>query len=120
MNYHATVVLSPKDIADLIVTAFEGGSNYWIDSVPLHEGPETTETPWYSDPAFYDGPFRIEILEQDEETPKILDPERIQIGLDLLGSQHAMTLGAILDENYDADDADVFLQLCLLGEVVYG
>jgi hypothetical protein len=26
----------------------------------------------------------------------------------------------ILDEQYDANDADIFLQLCVMGEVVYG
>ena len=41
-------------------------------------------------------------------------------GLDLMAGEHQRHWQDFINENDDADTADVFMQLCLFGEIVYG
>jgi len=113
--------VTPEAVANLIIAAFEGGSNYWIDKV-RHISGNSNEKPYYADPQLYMDPdFLIEITDNDEEDRWNLNQRAIVRGLDLLGSvAHGRHLADFLSENDDAETADVFLQLCLFGDVVYG
>jgi hypothetical protein len=134
MYYEVTIrrTVTSQMIADLFVSAIEGNSAtrswcegiYWM-SKELEEQhiPENTTEPgvvWYADPKVYDRPdFCLEIWDHDGESYKIF-PDDIKRGLDLMGHQYPRALFRVFDEEYDADDSDTFLQLVVLGEVVYG
>lgn len=112
--------MTPTMLADLIVTAFEGGSNHWLNSaerVSLHT---TSKIPWYSDAAFYQGDWHITLRVDDEPEPYHLDPRAVREAWDHLRADFPDRAQSILDESYDADDADVFLQLAVFNDVVYG
>jgi len=115
--------------ADLLCGAFEGGSNYWylIDS---YVKPEVEAKPWGDEytPSYIFLPFSeggaIVIVDmEDEDGEKFtLDRAAIERGKELLATDpnYSHHYADVLQENDDADTSDVFLQLCLFGEVVYG
>lgn len=105
--------LDAQRIEDLLVGAFEGGSNYWIKSIKR----VTERHPDIYQAAFGDG---LHIRADGEPQPRHLDRGHLEQGLRLLAEKHPSHMADILDGNDDATTADVFLQLCLFGEVVYG
>lgn len=124
-------------ISDMLVSAFEGGSNYWILDVEkvkpterlfhLDGKPEPTEFPLYEHPLNPGGAVRVRVdndqgkpLELNGKKVFELNLESIAKGLQLMQEKHPSHMADFLDENDDADTADVFLQLCLFGEVVFG
>ena len=50
----------------------------------------------------------------------IVDLDKILEAITLIKKEYPNIWENILLENADAGDADVFLQLCVMGEVVYG
>lgn len=120
--------LGKNAVSDLISTAFEGGSNYWA-SVVFAMAPTnytfrcelfaSDETPH----PFYDNPLNeggYVMIKPDGHKAAKLNLESIEKGLELLAEKFPNRFVAICDENYDAADADVFLQLAILNEVVFG
>lgn len=119
-------------VSDLLATAFEGGSNYWYEIQEFVE-PEQVDFRCFtfaSDPEphrLYDYPLctgGAVIISDNEGDPeyasKRLDLQSIDRGLGLLAAKYPQRMDNIVRENYDAEDADVFLQLALFGEVVFG
>ncbi len=115
--------------ADLLCGAFEGGSNYWYTIADRKE-PEVLAQPWgegeytpmhISYPFSEGGALIIEDME-DEDVRVTLDREAIERGKKLLteNPDYNSYLVDVLDEQDDAETGDVFLQLCVFGEVIYG
>jgi hypothetical protein len=115
MTYAVTAYLSDNDIYNQFVTAFEGGSNYWVDFVnPISEVPPGNVV-WWGRPAFWEGEFAFEIeYEGDRKTITRADVAK---GVELLPP--TVVADILLDEG-DADTADQFLQYVVLGDVVFG
>lgn len=119
-----------QQISDLLVTAFEGGSNYWVSSVH-YTMPVKTEflpdgamnpkaQPRYAYVPLNEGGS---ILIKGDGMPewKFLNMETIKSGIVLLGALEWANrhLVDIMNDNADAETADAFLQLCIFGELVY-
>ena len=117
-----TKAFSNNTIYDLLVTAREGGSNYWMDSYKC-EKPKQDFTPVDGEVyKFADYPIhggRV-IIKHDDGESSILTRATIERGLKVMANEYPKHMDDILNENYDADTADVFLQCCVFGEVVYG
>ena len=120
--------LGKNAVSDLISTAFEGGSNYWA-SVGFAMG--ATKYDFRSDlfandekpHPYYDAPLNeggYVTIKADGHKSAKLNLQSIEKGLELLAEKYPKRFVAICDENYDAEDADVFLQLAILNEVVFG
>lgn len=127
-------------LIDLLIGAFEGGSNYWIDEVQIVYPPGVTtasgremlrvagremglndyiveNNPLYVAP-FVDG-CGIEIVEQEKgsKQPKLLTLESIEAGLQIMASGNlSFHFSDIIGENDDATT----VQLAVFGELVYG
>jgi len=113
--------ITNRDIADLLVTAFEGGVNYWMDEAEPLGDFDFKKAPWYDDESFWDQPgakFKLHDLDQDKW--HVIDKPRIAVGFSLFASQHKEHFEDFANENYDAITADVWFQLCVFGEIVYG
>jgi hypothetical protein len=126
-------------ISDLLVGAFEGGSNYWYN-ITGADYPDTltfrtSETFKYpADAALNPGGWlTIETLENDEidgATQWKLDLDACKRALLMMASgkwkgsescQKPLRFWAdFMSENDDAETADVFLQLACFGEIVFG
>lgn len=124
MSFTINTTVSASRVCDMIVGAFEGGSNYWLGRgrVELVE-PAYDSLPqdgiWYGHPELYEGQFKITIDVPDDEL-RTLDNEAVRKGLEQMASLAGNHFGDLMQETDDAETADVFLQLCLFGEIVYG
>lgn len=123
----AEVEISNNQIAGLLVTAFEGGTNYWARIYC-----DTTDAPFPSDmnaddwkafrhawaPLAEGGSILVHDEVEDNGKPLKLDLAAIKRGLPLfLATPHGADF---LSESYDATTGDVFVQYCLFGDVIYG
>jgi hypothetical protein len=54
------------------------------------------------------------------DEPWVLNRGRLITGLHLLAEKYPKHFNDFVTENEDADTGDIYLQLCLFGEVVFG
>jgi len=130
MTFSVTMEVTPKRIADLLCTGFEGGVGYWCRIMDYTE--PTTEPKGlvitgevfpHCDYPVQGGAVicRLQEEETDEKwNPLVLDAAAIQRGLKIMSEKYPTQWGNFLAENEDADTGDTFIQCCLLGETVYG
>lgn len=117
MNTTATVTVKVTHTFDreriecLLISALEGGSNYWIKWAQPVQGGD-----------IYDGAFDygVRIRADGEPHSRLLNMTAMQKGLQDLADQHPDHMADLISGNDDATTADVWLQLCLFGEVVFG
>ena len=128
MNYievKTTVRISVQTIKDMIVTAIEGGSTYWA----YFRFPDNWKDIYgsYENIPFQGGNIEVIDIETDEMLG-ILNIATIETGLNMMGQGRDIK-GKVVPErhfenlvcnNFDAETADVFLQLAVMGEIVYG
>jgi hypothetical protein len=122
--------LTDQQREDLIVTALEGGSNYWyflsdaavsiVEKATWHykKGTPFSIRFWV---AIKNGAV-IPIHDAEDEKTKIgeISLASIEKGEQLLADKHFHYLSDILTENGDAATGDAWFQYCSLGELVYG
>lgn len=121
----ATVRIPNEKIENLIVTAVEGGSNYWA----RFQMPDNWKDKYksYAQIPFEGGEIEV----YDNETGEllgVLNQATIKVGLQLMADRKDMTgkqvparhFKALATDSEDAETADVFLQLAVMGEIVYG
>lgn len=125
--FAALIGLTPKQVADTICTAVEGGISYWARGFHLVSPDEGAlkERPWYASAALYDGPFTIKVVQVDEHKEGagcdvFLTPDSIRRGLAWLAANKPERIGEIIGETGDACTADDFIQACVFGELIYG
>lgn len=125
------IELSREVLEDIFVTAIEGGSNYWYflsrdavkrirQAVP-REVDAVLSTATFK--AVYDHGVAVPIndVENEEDIVGWISMETMQERLQaLLNSGEKWALEAHMEENGDADSADVVFQYLAMGEVVYG
>lgn len=121
--------ISEQMIADLMATAVEGGSAYWCSDILLISDTKTVSEPWYADPEIYkQGLLVIKVVEIEPSKAKhdgiyyidIVKMKKAFEKMSEFGTPKGFHLRNLLEENWDAETADVFLQLATFGEVVYG
>jgi Asp-tRNA(Asn)/Glu-tRNA(Gln) amidotransferase C subunit len=142
--------LTKEDIINLFVTALEGGSNYWYHiEFPdkVNTGEPTSEAVGNfilngGEVIFYDfeimkdvqkklskGYYNIEggivdekLFAEDKQEALLgyVDMNSILEGISITKEDYPEVWENILLEQYDANDADIFLQLCVMGEIVFG
>jgi len=131
-----TMDIDDKRIADLLCAGFEGGIGYWAQIVSYVK--PAVVWPWDLSAAYVQYPLSEggavllrEVVEGPESAIETmakavgkeplwrLDREALQRGLDLF-HRYPKHLSDFLTENEDSDTGDVFIQLCLLGDIVYG
>lgn len=126
-------------VHDLLVSALEGGSNYWY-MIQSRKEPDVitfTDPIWNEerekDPKFLHtnevpfnpgGALMIDDSNADDpelKMPVALDLERMITGLELwAGSEYTRHWNDFINEDDDAETADVFLQFCIFGKIIYG
>jgi hypothetical protein len=118
--------ISFQTIAEVLDVAFYGGSNYWywineIDDskVKIKFIPTFFDSTSIATRVLNGAVISIWDIDTDEELGT-LTLDSIKKGLKLMGKQYPKHFINIVTENYDADDADIFLQLAVMGSVVYG
>jgi hypothetical protein len=122
------VTITDEQRLNLLTSALEGGSNYWYlldkdaaDIIDKHFPPAKNvcfvDRMWATIKAGLSIP--IADNEEDEGVGEI-SLASIEKGEQLLADKYPGTLAEILEENDDANTADIWFQLCSFGEVIYG
>ena len=132
-----TIEIDSDRVRDLLVTAFEGGSSYWYADLEPGRKPTSPDTTKYgawhavypttggsvtfadAEDAYHgsDGkPF----VSTDAKGRYLLDATAIKRGFSAMSDAYPLRFAHWQTEDDDAEDADVFLQCCIFGEVIYG
>lgn len=135
--FSVTQKIAVQRVACLLASAFEGGiSQHWCRIVDYHvplnprailDAEGTHHIYKHTDYPLQEGGAVIcriaddDAKETDEKyTPLVLDHMTVTRGLHLMAEHYPQHWGAFASDKHDAATGDVFLQLCLLGKVVYG
>jgi hypothetical protein len=117
------VNVSQDRIASLLCTALDtgcGGSWYWIHD---YKYTKATGAEYWHDIPLHGGSIEFDVRELEDDEPEwhTLDATTIEKGLKLMADTYPdYHWRNFITENDDAETGDVFLQLCLFGEVIYG
>lgn len=113
-----TIDFPDQTIRDILITALEGGSNYWYDfpdvrkarkiKAPVSLGEKIIEAVLAGES------FKVEDIETGEKLGE-LNQAGIQRAV-----QKFLDDERIIDPGMDAGDADAFFQFAVMGELVYG
>jgi len=125
------IEITSKQIEYILCSAFEGGSNYWANydyvvEVDIYDRFLNVEIPIMSSWEFplYDYGFIVfqqYDLETNEQTEtSILDKKSLFKGAEIMAQKYPRHFKDWINEHDDSITADVYLQCCLFGEIVYG
>lgn len=131
MKIKIQIEIDESVLEDVFVTAIEGGSNYWYflseETIKRIRGAVSrAEDPILSTAmlkAVLDHGIEVTINDAENEEDEVgwIKKETIQERLqDLYNSDDRWALEAHMNEEGDADSADVVFQYLAMGEVVYG
>ena len=119
-----TFDLEVDHIRDLFVTAIEGGSNHWLDLVEIRD--ENGDDVSYLYPKLFNRDFDFFLTYLDQESD-LTGEEKTVYGRTPFYRAYGRWVqwktdrcGLSSRHDFDANDADVFMQYALLGDIVYG
>lgn len=117
------MVLSEADqrLSDLLCSAFEGGSNYWymIEKIEYPEGKTRADFKFpHLEVPFAGGSLKI--TADDEKKVYTLNRKALDKGWKLMISKQPRHYADAMEDTGDATTGDVYLQLCLFGDVLFG
>lgn len=128
--FAVTVSFTAKQLADVLSAALESGaygSGQWLKILkmvpPPADAPQWRSSPELGSFPHLDYPLSGGCLKvKDTESGKThtLDRAAIERGVALLPSKSPRVFAAMVKGEYDAAMADVFVQCCVLGDVIYG
>jgi hypothetical protein len=125
------IELSREVLEDIFVTAIEGGSNYWYflskDAVKrIRQVVSREQVPYLSVATFiavidHGVAVPINDVENEEDIVGWISIETMRQRLqDLYNSENRWAIERHINEEGDADSADVVFQYLAMGEAVYG
>lgn len=128
-----TIEITSQKIADLMVSCMESSyAAQWVGKVEhlagtLPEGKISWKRPYYSDPDLYDNMGFV--IQFEHDGPNSDEGENdiktglthcgMKRGLEIMAQKSPYQFGMLLSDDADAITADVFLQCCLLGDIVF-
>lgn len=124
-QFSVRVNIDYEDVANLLVGIVESGaSSYWChidDSVK----PKEWVFKFENDDNEYESLYplnggKLVIIDDEEDKTYDLTLEKIERGLVLMANESPDHFADIVNEKGDNATADVFLQYCLLGQIIYG
>lgn len=121
-------LVSAVIVADVMTTLIEGGESEWFIKATLtspdQRDPETRrECPWYSDPNLYGENFQFLIYggtSEETSCSELVTIDKISQALSKMATDYPCHFTDLATENHDAITADIFGQLLIYGEVIYG
>ncbi len=127
MKVTVPYTISSQRVCDMVVTAFEGGISYWCANVRLvaHKAERSKAVPWYSEPGLYDLPFTLEVEESDpsgddDDGIYFVTDKDFAKGFEVMAEKYPWHFNNFMNDNEDAETADVWFQCIVFGEIVYG
>lgn len=112
MKKFEVIISVPENrIVDMFISACEGGSNYWCSKVtPIGKSKDPYK-------AMLKG---FKAVDNDSKKTYVVEPVMIDLALTLMAQDHGKHFSNMITEINDNSMADVFFQLCVFGDVIYG
>lgn len=120
------VPITGQMVSDLLITAFEGGANYWIIDISLFDLDVKRTASLTDHPVQNLSTIKIvESVDGSSENhtlnmPSMENSLSLENGLKVMAEKYPRHFANVISDDADAETADVFLQCCLFGEVRYG
>ena len=120
--------LSYETFENIIVTAIEGGSNYWYMLGYKKGIPKRDDMPdkamsqrmayglWHNK----DSGIAIWDLEEEDELLGTLTYDSVREGMQIACKDYMKEINMMISEDYDAWTADTLFQVLVMGEVKFG
>jgi len=123
-TYDSGVQITREAIIDILVTALEGGSNDWYFIKDLPSGVRSTDELGLSeaigDYILKGGEITIYDLEDEDEELGELNMDKLLEAITIMKRDYPDIYQNLVNEEYDANDADIFFQIAVMGEVTFG
>jgi hypothetical protein len=117
--------ISDELIEHVLCCAFEGGITYWANNVSCEDNKDMKKVSGWKHEYLTktkkkDAVMYIHDLESEEKYP--ITKKSIIDALQKMDNfnNYRQALDRILNETYDADDADIMVQIACFKEVIYG
>jgi len=128
MKIKLELELEYETFEDIIVTALEGGSNYWMDyeikkGIPQRNemlGKAPSQRMAYGLWHNKDSQVAIWDAEEEDELLGVLTYDSVREGMQLACKDHMKEINMMISEDYDAWTADTLFQVLVMGEVTFG
>lgn len=105
MEITVRIDIDDQYLIDIMVTAIEEGSNYWIEEIPDNWQEIFTNKKGVSIKTLDDdGVYTVDMYDLAKGVEQYIDLEGMYVVLD----------------DYDANDADLILQYAIFDEIIYG
>jgi hypothetical protein len=117
------ITIEDEQIDSWLVTAFEGGSNYWCGGIKVKDG-DYKGTKYASHCVSKGG--TVIVLDQEdldvdiEKKYEITKQKMLDALVWLAENKYTKAVDRLLNDGYDAIDADVLFQAACFGDVIYG
>ena len=120
-----SVPISDKMIEYILSSAFEGGSTYWANNVSFHNKEDGEKVggwkhKYLTTTKLKDAKLIIHTIEGGQVAFRKKSIIHALQKMDKPEYKYTKALNRILNEQWDADDADIVVQTACFGEVVYG
>lgn len=127
--------MNEKHIKNLLILAFEGGSNYWYCELAVEKWPDVPRSEiefWHRDVPLMGGVLVFKDQDRPVHHPECkgegADPdgkyrltrEKLLKGFEIFKKIFPRAYGDLLKQEDDAETGDCFLQACIFGEELYG
>lgn len=118
--------VSEQQITDQLCNALEGGANYWYFLPDLTMLDSNTKNWPLADRIMnvikQGKSIPIYDIEECKENTRLgyLNLKGIEKGLEIMSTEYPGIFEEIINENGDANTGDIFLQLSVMGKIVYG
>lgn len=123
MQIQVKIKFEGEMLSNLLVNALEFGSKYWysdVEFVGRDKYPDISYDEWFAKCLDENIPFEIRITEDEGGDTYVLNLASVTTGTMLLVEEETRHYDDWVKGYDDATTADVWLQLCLFGEVVFG
>jgi len=115
--------ISDELIENILVCAFDSGSTYWASNISCEDIEDMKKVggwkhEYLTKTKKKDAVMYIHDAETGEKYP--MTKKSIIDALQKLDTEYPEILDRILNEQYDADDADIALQMACFGKIVFG
>ena len=119
INIRKEIVVEPQHIDDLMVTALEGGINYWCRKAKIVSIPEGVDANVLASDLISKGGV-LEMYDAESSDKWELTLEKFLKGLKMYCEENKYIDMEDLIDNHDADTADSIIQYALFDEIVFG
>lgn len=109
--------MNKEIIQSLLCCAFEGGSNYWYTIIDHNKKDIGVE---YVSMLLAENNGWMKIEDTQSGTKHFVHHDQIKQAVALMKDKYPKHYRDAIEENEDADTGDVFLQLLVFGDVIYG